>query len=95
MTCVIKDRTSGEYYCQRPTGSGWFHPDIERAKIYTAYVYAGLTIDAGGHHVTHPGSRDLVIVRITITEEDTSDYDAYEAFQNAEQDIYNNESPGG
>ena len=68
MTYVIKDVKSGEYFARHTTRSGWYHPDIERARLYTMYVLAASTIEAGEHHVAWPGDRKLKVVKVTITE---------------------------
>jgi len=70
MTYVIKDLNSGRYYTRRPSALGWYHPNIDRARLYTGYVFAGNAIRTGGHHVDWPyGRRDLKVVKVTVTEE--------------------------
>lgn len=69
MTYIIKDLNSGQYYVRQPSKLGWYHPNIERARLYTDYVYAENTIRKGGHHIDWPGHRDLKVIKVTITED--------------------------
>jgi len=68
LAWVIKDLRTDEYYRQRAGKSGWYSVDINDSRLYSSLDQAQKTIDQGGHHVTYPGARDLVVLEVKIVE---------------------------
>ena len=69
MTYVIKDTASGCYFSGRFSDMGWYNRDIGRARMFVQHRKAQASVNAGGHHVAYPGGRNLVVVKVHITEE--------------------------
>jgi hypothetical protein len=69
MPYVIKDENTGHYFTRTITPSGWFNPDINRARLYTSDTFAKRVIEIGDHHVAYPYNRKLKAVRISLKEE--------------------------
>jgi hypothetical protein len=69
MPYVIKDRVAQEYFVRHPSSSGWYHPNLNHARIYQNWEIAEAIIFDEGHHVTHPGDRWLIVVKVRIEED--------------------------
>lgn len=66
---VIKDMSDKTFYQHHPNrGAGWYG-SLEDARMYIKADSAQKVIATGGHHVAHPGGRELRVVRVNITEE--------------------------
>lgn len=68
MTCAVKDLYTGHYYTGNATAHGYYHPQVDRARLYTRKVFANQAIALGGHHIEWPGNRNLVVVNIKVEE---------------------------
>lgn len=68
MAYAIKDLNTNEYYRQRLGSNGWYTFDINKSRLYGNKQQAQRTIDNNDHHVSYPGSRNLMIVEIELVE---------------------------
>ena len=68
MTWAIKDTTTGYYFSAQASNTGWYNPDISRARFYISLKSTAQVIARGGHHITYPGNRKLMAVWVTIKE---------------------------
>lgn len=64
---AIKDRGTSEYYQQTSGPTGWYG-DIGGARLYRGAYRAEQSIQRGGHHVTYPGGRDLIVIPVEVVE---------------------------
>lgn len=68
MAYAIKDLNTNEYYRQRLGSNSWYTFDINESRLYGNKQQAQRTIDNNDHHVSYPGNRNLMVIKIKLVE---------------------------
>jgi hypothetical protein len=64
---AIYDRSSKTYFQRKIGPTGWYG-DLINVRLYNTRSGAWRTINDAHHHVTYPGTRDLLVVDVQITD---------------------------